>query len=69
MDLEKLAEKLAKEEAKLVDDIAKLSARLDNPMFVERAKPEVVERERANLSEMTLRLEKVRERRHLLGDA
>ncbi len=69
VDLQKLGEKLAKEEAKLADDIEKMSAKLDNPMFVERAKPEVVERERASLADMTSRLEKVQERRHLLGDA
>lgn len=67
VDLPKLRDKLTKEEAKLTEEASKLGARLGNPMFVERAKPEVVERERANLRDLESRLAKVRERLAMLG--
>lgn len=67
VDLAKLRDKLTREEVKLADDGQKLRARLENPMFVERAKPEVVERERETLADIESRLEKVRERLQLLG--
>ncbi len=67
VDLAKLREKLTREEEKLADDSKKLRARLENPMFVERAKPEVVERERETLADVESRLAKVIERLGLLG--
>ncbi|MEQ1822963.1 MAG: valine--tRNA ligase [Fimbriimonadaceae bacterium] len=62
VDQAKLLDKLQREEAKLLAEQAGLSARLNNPQFVERAKPEIVERERAALEDVTDRLAKVRER-------
>jgi valyl-tRNA synthetase len=67
VDLAKLRDKLTREQEKLADDGQKLRARLENPMFVERAKPEVVERERETLADVESRLEKVVERLALLG--
>ncbi|MCC7434267.1 MAG: valine--tRNA ligase [Methanoregulaceae archaeon] len=67
VDLAKLRDKLSREQEKLADDGQKLRARLENPMFVERAKPEVVERERETLADVESRLEKVVERLALLG--
>ena len=66
VDIPKLVDKLRRDEEKLASEVEKLSERLDNPMFVERAKPEVVERERENLAELIGRLETTRERRSLL---
>lgn len=67
VDLARLRDKLTREQEKLSDDAQKLKARLENPMFVERAKPEVVERERETLADVESRLEKVVERLALLG--
>lgn len=61
-DLDKFVAKLKKERDKAADDIAKLSARLANPQFVERAKPEVVEKERATLAELEAGLRSIEER-------
>jgi valyl-tRNA synthetase len=67
VDVEKLLSSLEKEEAKLTADRTKLAQRLENPQFVERAKPEIVERERAALNDLSSRLEKITERRRLFG--
>ncbi len=66
VDKEKELARLDKEQTKLLDEITKLSLRMENPQFVERAKPEVVERERANLADLNDRLAKNAERRKLL---
>ncbi len=49
------------------DQIARLRARLDDQQFVTKARPDVVERERARLSELTERQAKLEERRRALG--
>ena len=67
VDVEKLLAGLDREEAKLTDERAKLAARLENPQFVERAKPEVIERDRAALSELDAKLAKLVERRALFA--
>jgi valyl-tRNA synthetase len=67
IDADKLLAGLDKEEAKLAAEATKLDQRLSNPQFVERAKPEIVERERETLADLQSRLEKVRERRALFG--
>lgn len=59
--------RLDKELEKLQADHAKLADRLANPQFVERAKPEIVERERENLAELADRIQKNRERRSLFS--
>ncbi len=66
VDTEKELARLNKDEEKIKGDLAKLEARLANPQFMERAKPEVVEKEQAAVSEMRERLLKIDERRALL---
>ncbi len=65
VDTEKMLGRLEKETVKIEEELAKLRTRLANPSFVERAKPEVVERERAAAEELQSSLEKSRERRRL----
>ncbi|MEJ5169817.1 MAG: hypothetical protein WHU10_02415, partial [Fimbriimonadales bacterium] len=67
VDERKELDRLAKEEERLLADIARCEARLGNPQFVERAKPEVVEKERRSLQELTAALEKVRRRKELFS--
>ncbi len=67
VDVAKLIDKLTREREKVSDESRKLAERLANPMFVERAKPEVVEREHANLQDLQSRLEKINERLELLS--
>jgi len=67
IDLAKLTEKLTREREKLGSEAAKLRGRLENPQFVERAKPEIVEKERANLLDLEERLASVGERLSLLS--
>jgi hypothetical protein len=47
--------------------MTKIAGRLNNPQFVERAKPEVIERDRAAVDEMTDRLAKLQERKQLFS--
>ncbi|MEI8283068.1 MAG: class I tRNA ligase family protein, partial [Armatimonadota bacterium] len=67
IDLVKVGESIVRDLAKSSEDEAKLAARLDNPQFVERAKPEVIERDRAQLAELRARIEKLKARQELLG--
>lgn len=67
IDLEKERSRLDKEREKTLEELTKLKARLENPQFVERAKPEVVERERAAAAELQAKLEKIAERAQLFG--
>lgn len=67
IDEEKERARLSREEERLDAELSKLEQRLSNPMFAERAKPEVVERERANVEEIRLKLAKTRERKVLFG--
>lgn len=67
VDADKELARLDKELQKLSADAAKIAERLANPMFAERAKPEVVAKERENLAEMEAKLIKVRERKTLFG--
>lgn len=66
IDVAKLLEKLSKEQEKLAAESTKLRDRLANPQFVERAKPEIVEKERATLAELEERLAGVTERLAML---
>lgn len=66
IDVVKLSEKLSREREKIVVEAAKLRERLGNAQFVERAKPEVVEKERANLAELNERVVSIGERLALL---
>lgn len=64
VDVEKEVARLTKELEKTEDERQKLMRQLDNPQFVERAKPEVVEKLRTNLTEIESRLAKTDERLH-----
>ena len=66
-DLDKLIAKLGTDRDKTAAEIAKLAGRLSNPQFVERAKPEVVERERANLGELEAALSSIEGRLQVLS--
>jgi valyl-tRNA synthetase len=67
VDVDKIMASLERDEKKLGDEATKLGARLDNPQFLERAKPEIVERERLQLADLHARLETIRDRRKLFG--
>ncbi len=67
VDTEKELARIAKEETKLADEKTKLAARLSDPVFAERAKPEVVERERNRLLEIDSQLAKLADRKALFG--
>ncbi len=66
LSVDKELARLAKEEEKIRADLSKVAARLENPMFTGRAKPEVVEKERLNLASLEDGLRKLEERRRLL---
>ncbi|HET6680645.1 MAG TPA: valine--tRNA ligase [Gemmatimonadaceae bacterium] len=55
VDVERECERLGKELSELDRQLTSLSARLQNPAFVSRAKPEVVEAERAKEQDWTAR--------------
>jgi valyl-tRNA synthetase len=61
-DLEKLIEKLRRDRDKVAAESVKLAERLENPQFVERAKPEIVEKERATLADLKASLKTIEER-------
>ncbi len=65
VDSEKELARLAKEEEKVQGDLEKVEARLSNPQFTERAKPEIVEKEKATLAALRDQLEKLQHRRRL----
>lgn len=65
IDLEKERGRLDREAEKLQAELAKLDSRLSNPAFVDRAKPEVVARERENAADLRDRIAKIAERRRL----
>ena len=67
VDAEKELARLNKESEKAQAELAKLEARLSNPQFTERAKPEVVEREQLAVESLRNQLLKVQERRKLFG--
>ena len=67
-DRDKFLARLARERDKAAEDIEKLTARLSNPQFVERAKPEIVEKERAQLAELQTLLKSVEERLQVFSD-
>ncbi|GMV87929.1 MAG: valine--tRNA ligase [Chthonomonas sp.] len=67
VDREKELARLAKEEEKAAAELAKLDARLSNPDFIQRAKPEIVAREQAAAEELRAKLAKIVERRRLFS--
>lgn len=58
---EELLAKLEKDAQKLDVEVQKIRKRLDNPGFVAKAPPEVIEKDRALVDEMAARLEKIRD--------
>ena len=68
VDSDKERQRLEKEEEKVASDLAKLSQRLSNPDFVERAKPEVIERDRLLKIELESRLAKIQDRKMLFSE-
>jgi valyl-tRNA synthetase len=65
VDLEKVLPALERDRTKAEAEIAKGEAQLSNPQFVERAKPEAVEKLRGNLDELRAKLARLEERRQL----
>lgn len=59
IDLDKERERLQKELAKIGAEMEKLSTRLANPNFVERAQPEVVEQARQRMTDLTTQKETI----------
>jgi valyl-tRNA synthetase len=59
--------RLAKERLKIDAELESLRARLGNPQFVERAKPEVVEESRARVAELEARKRRVEQMLRELG--
>ncbi|MGH2496415.1 MAG: valine--tRNA ligase [Ktedonobacteraceae bacterium] len=68
LDLGKELQRLDKEIAQARQEIARIQGKLANESFVTRAKPEVVEQERAKLAAQEERLGKLGERRAELGE-
>lgn len=66
IDLAKVVESIQRDLAKSSEDAEKLQARLENPQFVERAKPEIIDRDRALLEDLKQRIEKLKARQALL---
>ena len=62
VDTEKELARLDREITKVNEELGKLNQRLQSPAFVERAKPEVVERERAAAQALEDKITKLRER-------
>ena len=67
VDTEKELARLNREEEKTRAELEKLEARLSNPQFVERAKPEVVAKEQQTAADLKDKLAKIQERRMLFG--
>ncbi len=67
VDTEKELARLDREITKANEELGKLNQRLQSPAFVERAKPEVVERERAAAQALEDKIAKLRERMALFA--
>ncbi|MDI9635010.1 valine--tRNA ligase [Geitlerinema splendidum] len=67
IDTEKECERLEKELVKFNDELSKLQARLSNPQFVERAKPEIVQREQEAAAALEEKIKKTQEWQRLFG--
>lgn len=67
VDVEKELARVDREIEKVASELAKLESRLSNPSFTERAKPEVVQRERSAAADLRSTLEKLEQRRAVFG--
>ncbi|HWA83455.1 MAG TPA: valine--tRNA ligase, partial [Fimbriimonadaceae bacterium] len=63
IDKDKEIERIDKDRAKKTEELGKLEIRLADPVFVERAKPEVVERSRHQAEELREQIAKLGDRR------
>ena len=61
IDKEAEIARLTKERDKKQQEFDRVEAKLNNPNFVEKAPPEVVEKERSKLSEIKVAIEKLQE--------
>lgn len=68
IDIQAECGRLNKERAKLQEQLARSQAMLNNEQFISRAKPEVVERERARLTELQASSARIEERLSALCD-
>ena len=66
IDLDKVAAATERDLAKSEKEAAGLSGRLNNPQFVEKANPEIIERDRGALADLQVRIEKLKSRLELL---
>ena len=66
VDPAKELERIDREIERLESELKPLEARLSNSQFLEKAKPEIVEREQAAAQELRMRLAKLRERKENL---
>jgi valyl-tRNA synthetase len=66
LDLGKERERIEKELTSIAKEIAKAEAKLGNPNFVERAKPEIVQQERDRLADWLQKRAALEERKRLL---
>jgi valyl-tRNA synthetase len=69
VDVEKQRERIERELAKLAEEKAKLEKRLNDPQFVQRAKPEVIERDRAAKAELDAKQVRLEDRARLFSEA
>ena len=67
VDVEKEMARLDKEIERLGDELRKMEARFENPAFIERAKPEAVEKANADIADLRDRLDKARIRQTLFS--
>jgi len=67
VDLEKLKLGMQRDLAKYAAEATKIEMRLNNPQFVERANPEVIDRDKEALAELKSKLEKLEARKVLFG--
>lgn len=66
IDLDKVAAAAERDLLKSEKEATGLSGRLNNPQFVEKANPEIIERDRAALKDLESRIEKLKSRLELL---
>lgn len=67
IDLEKLKAGMERDVLKFAAEALKIETRLGNPQFVERANPDVIERDREALAELRSKIEKLEARKVLFG--
>jgi len=67
IDIEAERTRLTRERDKIGQELASVAGRLNNPMFLERAKPEAVEKTRKDAEELSQQLTKISERLRLFS--